>query len=114
MNPIRNLAFVVLLLMVSAIIWASLRQALWAIPPEVSQNPWFLATLADAYCGFVLFYAWLVCRERQWGPRIGWLIAILSLGNVATAGYLIVTFAGSRRRGSGSATDANGSTTESP
>jgi hypothetical protein len=90
MNSLRALAIVVLLIMLSAIAWASTRQALWSMPPEVTGNPWFLATLADAYCGFIIFYAWVAYRETSWFGRGAWLIALLMLGNVASAIYLLV------------------------
>ena len=90
MKSLRALAIIVLLLMLSVIAWASTREALWSIPAEVSGNPWFIATLADAYCGFIIFYAWVAYRETTWIARGLWLIALLTLGNVATAIYLLV------------------------
>lgn len=102
MKPICVLAFGVLLVMLGVLIWASLQQALWSVPPDLIRNPWFLATLADAYCGFLIFYAWLFARESTWNARAGWLAALLLLGNVATAIYLIIAFAPRcRRRRSG-------------
>ena len=52
-------------------------------------DPWFIATLADAYFGFLTFYLWLAYKESTWLRRILWLVAILSLGNFAMAGYLL-------------------------
>lgn len=98
MNPFRILGIVVLVLMLGVLTWASSLQALWSVPAEVAQNPWFLATLADAYCGFIIFFAWVVSREQTMNARVGWLAAILMLGNVATAIYLIRAFGAVRRR----------------
>lgn len=53
-------------------------------------DPWFRATLADAYCGFVTFYAWVFYRERSWGGRASWFAAIMLLGNIAMALYMLV------------------------
>lgn len=52
-------------------------------------DPWFVATLADAYFGFLTFYLWLSYKEPTWLRRVIWLVAILSLGNFAMAGYLL-------------------------
>lgn len=69
--------------------WASLHTPLFALPPEVYRNPWFIATLMDAYWGFVTFYAWVAWKEQSWGARVLWLIAIMLLGNIAMAIYMI-------------------------
>lgn len=89
MTALRALAVCTLLTMLFVIAWASSEEALWAIPAQVSTDPWFVATLADAYCGFLIFYAWVVYRERTLLARIGWFIAIMTMGNVASAVYLL-------------------------
>ena len=62
--------------------WGGLTQ-----PPD---NAWTIATLFDAYYGFITFYVWLAYKERRWLPRIGWLIAILLLGNMAMSAYVLL------------------------
>ena len=69
--------------------WASTQCALSAIPREVWTHPWFIATLVDAYWGFVTFYVWAAWKERGWAARILWLVAVLALGNIAMAVYLL-------------------------
>jgi len=69
--------------------WASLQTPLFAIPAEIWRNPWFIATLMDAYWGFITFYAWVAWKEQSWGARILWFIAIMLLGNIAMAIYMI-------------------------
>lgn len=98
MTPIRILAFAILLLMLGVILWASMQQAIWSIPPDVIRNRWFVATLADAYAGFLIFFAWICSREDNWNTRIGWFLALSLLGNVASAIYLIKEFTPRRRR----------------
>ena len=56
-------------------------------------DPWFIATLADAYFGFLTFYLWLAYKERSMQKRILWLLAILALGNFAMAAYLLIKVA---------------------
>jgi hypothetical protein len=33
---------------------------------------------------------WLAYKELRWLPRVGWLIAILLLGNMAMSAYLLL------------------------
>lgn len=87
---LRSAFLVILICMLAVTAWASRIQALWAIPSEVLSNPWFIATLFDAYFGFLTFYAWVAYRERRWTTRIVWLIAILVLGNIAMASYALL------------------------
>ena len=71
--------------------WASTQQAVWAwrgllVPPD---RWWTIATLMDAYFGFFIFYAWVFYKERGPVGRLLWFIAIMLLGNMATAVYLL-------------------------
>ncbi len=70
--------------------WASLDCALWRIPGEVMSHPWFIATLADTYWAFLTFYAWLAYKETSWISRVLWLLAILVLGTMAVAAYMLL------------------------
>ena len=58
-------------------------------PREVVLHPWFIATLFDTYFGFLTFYVWLAYKETSNLARILWLLAILLLGNIAMAIYLL-------------------------
>jgi hypothetical protein len=90
---VRAFALLILVSMLAVTGWASSVQALWKIPAEVSGNPWFIATLFDAYFGFLFFWLWVAYKERTWPARVGWLVGILLLGNIAMAVYvLILTF----------------------
>jgi hypothetical protein len=51
---------------------------------------WTLATLLDAYCGFLTFYVWVHYKERRWWRRIGWFVAIMLLGNMAMSTYVLL------------------------
>ncbi|MBK8475045.1 MAG: DUF1475 family protein [Opitutaceae bacterium] len=70
--------------------WASLQQSILAIPREVFTHPWFIATLCDAYFGFLTFYVWLAWKEPTLGARLLWFIAVMALGNLAMALYVLV------------------------
>ena len=69
--------------------WASFQVPLWETPRAVVTHPWFIATLFDCYFGFLTFYVWLAYRETKLWVRIAWLAAILLLGNIAMAGYVL-------------------------
>ena len=81
----------VLVTMLCVTSWASLQCPLWKTPHPVVAHPWFIATLFDTYFAFLTFYAWLAYKETGWGARLGWLVAILVLGNIAIALYMLIT-----------------------
>jgi predicted permease len=81
----------VLVTMLCATSWASLQCPLWKTPETVVLHPWFIATMFDTYFGFLTFYTWLAYKETGWLARIGWLVAILLLGNIAMSLYLLIT-----------------------
>jgi hypothetical protein len=70
--------------------WASLTQPVWEWGGLVRQpdRAWTIATLADAYGGFLTFYAWVYYKER-WAGRIGWFVGIMLFGNIAMASYML-------------------------
>jgi hypothetical protein len=69
--------------------WASAQGAMFAIPREVYSHPWFIATLFDAYWGFITFFVWVAWKERAMAARILWFLAIILLGNIAMASYVL-------------------------
>jgi Protein of unknown function (DUF1475) len=92
-SSLRPLFLAILAAMLAVTGWASLHGAVWAVPAPVVQHPWFIATLADAYCGFITFYAWVWYREGAAASRALWLLAILLLGNIAMASYVLALLA---------------------
>ena len=87
------LRFFFLLILVSMLCvttWASKQVPIWKLPYETWTHPWFIATLFDAYWGFLTFYCWLFYKEVSWLARIAWLVAILLLGNIAMAIYVLI------------------------
>lgn len=61
--------------------------------PTAVYNPWFIATLFDAYFGFLWFWLWVAYKEPHWVVRGIWLILILVLGNMAMAAYVLLALA---------------------
>jgi hypothetical protein len=71
--------------------WASHVQPVWqwsglTTPPN---HAWTIATLCDAYCGFLTFYVWVYYKEQRPTRRLGWFVAIMALGNMAMAAYVL-------------------------
>ena len=80
---------VVLIAMLCVTSWASGFVALWKMPREVATHPWFIATLFDTYFAFLTFWAWVAYKETSNVARVVWLIAILLLGNIAMAIFML-------------------------
>ena len=74
---------------------ASLNQPLWQWGGLTAEPDrwWTWATLADAYFGFLTFYAWVFYKERGATARVGWFVAIMLLGNIAMAIYVLLQLA---------------------
>ncbi len=64
--------------------------SLWDGWADYAANPWALATLWDAYCGFLTFYLWVVYKQLSLGSRILWLLLIMGLGNIATSLFVLI------------------------
>lgn len=75
--------------------WASTQQAVWEWRGLLDDPDrwWTIATLIDAYYGFLTFYVWVFYKEARALPRIGWFVAIMLLGNMAMAAYVLLQLA---------------------
>ena len=80
----------VLAVMLYVTISASLHQDIFSATRQLWPNPWFRATLADAYCGFLFFWLWVAWREQSLAKSVLWFVLIMALGNFAMAGYLLL------------------------
>ena len=58
--------------------------------PSYAANPWAMATLYDAYFGFITFYAWVFYKERSVWSRALWFLLIMGLGNIAMSFYVLI------------------------
>ncbi|MGB8327988.1 MAG: DUF1475 family protein [Steroidobacteraceae bacterium] len=72
-------------------VYASAQQPVWqwsglTRPPD---HWWTIATLMDAYYGFITFYVWVHYKETRATVRIGWFLAIMLLGNMAMSSYVL-------------------------
>jgi hypothetical protein len=80
----------IFLWMTFATIRTSMEVSLWAAMPAYAANPWAMATLYDAYCGFITFYVWVAYKEQRPLPCILWFLLIISLGNIAMSVYVLI------------------------
>lgn len=81
----------ILLSLLAYTLWASTQQPVWQWKGLV-RGPdrwWNLATFIDAYYGFVTFFVWVCFKERGRLARVFWFLAIMVLGNMAMASYVL-------------------------
>ena len=90
---LKGLFLAILAVMLYATASAILDRSLLAAGADLWPDLWFRATLADAYCGFLTFYAWVFYKERGLAARVGWFVAIMLLGNIAMAIYVLLQLA---------------------
>lgn len=86
----------ILLAMVAVTAWASCDRAVWRAG-YLFVEPWFVATFVDAYCGFITFYVWVAYKERSTTARVAWFLALMGLGNIAMAAYMLIQLLRLRR-----------------
>ena len=79
-----------LLAMLAMTIVASLDRSVFNVGQEMLQDKWFQATLLDAYLGFLTFYVWVAYKETTWAGKLIWFVLIMTLGNMAMAGYVLI------------------------
>jgi hypothetical protein len=84
------LCLAVLALMLYVTVSASLQQDIVSATRGLWPAPWFRATLADAYCGFLFFWLWVAWRERSAAKGALWFLLIALLGNIAMALFLLI------------------------
>ncbi|HWA08148.1 MAG TPA: hypothetical protein VG838_01645 [Opitutaceae bacterium] len=86
---LRGLFLVVLVSMLAVTGWASRQCPLFAVPREVFTHPWFIATMFDAYWGFITFFVWVCAKQTSGAARVAWFLAIVLLGNIAMSLYCL-------------------------
>ena len=101
-EPTRPLLFLFYSTVLIIMIWltseASLDRSVLVAASDLWTDPWFRATLFDAYFAFLAVYVWIWFRERSMVRRLAWLLLILSLGSMAIALYFLLTLVTSRDR----------------
>ena len=91
-NALRALFAAIFVTMLVYTAFASTRQSMfsWGGLTTDPDRWWTIATMLDAYFGFLTFYVWVFYKELRWLPRTAWFIAIMLFGNMAMAAYMLV------------------------
>lgn len=92
-GPLLLLFAAVMLTVIGVNVWAGQQVSVFDSWPGFAANRWAIATLVDAYCGFLVFYVWVAWRERSWASRVLWFALIMGLGNITAALYVILALA---------------------
>lgn len=80
----------IFLAMVGVTTWAGANQNFFEGGGRLLAEPWGVATLFDAYFGFLTFFVWVCLRERSFAARAIWFVLIMTLGNLAMAAYVLL------------------------
>lgn len=89
LSALKIIFGIILVTMLIVTAKAFMTENLFAIPAAVTSDPWFSATLFDAYSGFITFYCWVCYKESSFITRIIWFILIMLLGNIAMSSYML-------------------------
>ncbi len=91
MKTLLKLLFAAIFLWMTVLtVRTSLEVSLWDAWDSFAANPWAVATLYDAYFGFITFFVWVAYKERTHLSRLLWLVLILGLGNIAMSLYVLI------------------------
>jgi len=97
-TPLKLLFCCIFLCLFVCSVWRAFTKAyLPGADSRETDRYWTIATLMDAYFGFLTFYVWVFYKEIRWWPRLLWLVAIMLLGNMAMSSYVLVQLARLRR-----------------
>jgi len=86
---LKLLFIAIFIVMVAVNVRAALAMNIGDSLPLFSANPWAVATLSDAYCGFLTFYVWVAYKEHALWSRALWFLLIMGLGNIAMSSYAL-------------------------
>jgi len=86
---LKLLFIAVFVVMVAVNVRAALAMNILDSVQSFSANPWAVATLYDAYCGFLTFYVWVAYKERARWAQVLWFVLIMGLGNIAMSSYAL-------------------------
>lgn len=89
MGGLRLLFGAILASMIAVTTWASLDRSVFEAG-NLLDDRWGVATLCDAYFGFVTFYVWVAYKEQSGLVRGTWFVLIMALGNIAISSYVLI------------------------
>ena len=83
---------VVLVAMLVVVTLAILHQNMFEAGGALMRDPWFVATLADAYLAVLSIALWIAWKERFAVGAWVWVLAVLGLGNIAIGDAQLAAF----------------------
>jgi hypothetical protein len=78
--------------MTAALVWGFTTGDFWREGAALMAMPWGVVSIVDVYAGGALFAGWIAARERSWPRTAAWVVAIVVLGNLATAVYALLAW----------------------
>ncbi len=93
MRPLWIFCIAVFAAMVAVTTWASLDANVLVGFQRLLADRWGVATLFDAYFGFLWFWLWIAYKEHSVWRSLLWLLLLFALGNLAMAAYVMVQLA---------------------
>jgi hypothetical protein len=89
--PALKLLFAgIFITMVAVTVSAAMQENILLIPAAVAGDPWFMATLFDAYFAFLVIYLWVCFREKSLWIKVVCFFAFALLGNIAISVYVLI------------------------
>lgn len=96
MNVAKIVSVLGILVMAGVIGYAFLVGDFAAEGAQLMSMPWGIVSLVDLYTGFTLFSGWVIFREKSLVAKIGWIVAIMTLGAFAMSLYALLALQASR------------------
>ncbi|MCC6408228.1 MAG: DUF1475 family protein [Planctomycetes bacterium] len=90
MKAVQILCIVLFAVLTYGIVRASLVENVLVGGERMLRDPWSLATLVDAYCGFCVASVWIWAVERKKSVAAAWIVALMLLGNLASLTWLFL------------------------
>ena len=90
MKRLIFLMIAILFSMLAVTTWASLNEDIVSAIARLTQEPWVVASLFDAYFGFIFFFLWVLFKENSLIARVLWFVLIMLLGNIAMSIYVLM------------------------
>ena len=85
----RALAGVVGVVMAAALTYGFTAGDFFADGGRLIDNPWGVVTLVEVYVGYAILAVWMVYREPSALSGVLWVIALMLIGHLVSAVYLL-------------------------
>ncbi len=87
----RTVGWIGVALMVGALVYGFSAGSFGAEGSQILDLAWGRVTLIDLYTGLFLVAGWILWREGSLVRALPWLIAMVFLGSLAAAAYVVTT-----------------------